>query len=573
MKLTMVKTLQLVTVIAFIVSGSFSIAAEQGGMTVGNGGEATVAQKNQSAQDAKMAWWRVAKFGMFIHWGVYALPANGEWIMNKRKIPVAEYQEYAKKFNPMKYDPKTWVKIARDTGMKYIVITAKHHDGFAMFDSKVSDWNIVARTPYQKDVLKPLAETCRKEDIRLGFYYSQAQDWSNGGSAIGEKWDPAQNRDFDEYIDKIAVPQVRELLTNYGTDVPAILWWDTPQDMNATRAKPILDAVTTLRPDIVQNNRIGGYLGDYKTPENFVPVSGVSGDWETCMTINNSWGYNKSDNHWKSSSTIIRKLADICSKGGNLLLNVGPTAEGEFPQPAVECLQGVGQWMKANGESIYGTKAGPFSHLSWGCSTRKGDLLYLHVFEWPKDGTLRVPLLCNAKAAWLLTAPEKKLDVSGNGEHLTVRVPSIAPDESDSVVILQLNGEPMVAPLPTVGATATASAAQPDHGPENLIDGSSDRSWVAPMGVKSASAEIDLGRKQIVAGFGFDEPDVWPRMKQTFTMDALVGGTWQRVAEGKTEGHGSAGTFPAVTARVFRITMNCDKGAPAVAELQLYRPE
>ena len=256
-----------------------------------------------------MKWWREARFGMFIHWGVYSVPAGtykdkkisgiGEWIMNNGKIPVAEYKAYAKEFNPVNYNPDEWVRLAKEAGMKYIVITSKHHDGFALFDSKVTDWDIVDATPYGKDLLKPLAQACKKHGIKLGFYYSQAQDWNHaGGAANGGHWDPAQDGDMNEYIQKIAAPQVREILTNYG-DI-AVLWWDTPTDMTRQRAD-MLQPLIELQPGIITNNRLGGgYPGDTETPEQFIPATGFKDrDWETCMTMNNTWGYKSYDNSWK----------------------------------------------------------------------------------------------------------------------------------------------------------------------------------------------------------------------------------------------------------------------------------
>ena len=338
----------------------------------------TLAQTNQTdkletkeQRDARLGWWREAKFGMFIHWGVYSVPAGfyqgkpvtgiGEWIMNKGKIPMTNYQAFAKEYNPVKYNPDEWVKVAKDAGMKYIVITAKHHDGFANFETKASRWNIVDATPHGKDVLKPLAEACRKYGIKLGFYYSQAQDWNNGGSAAGGKWDPAQEHGMDDYIDKIAVPQVKEILYNYG-EFPAVLWWDTPRDMNFERAKKLYDAVQKLRPNIILNNRLGGgFKGDTETPEQFIPPQGFPGrDWETCMTMNGTWGFKRDDNNWKSTETLVRNLCDIASKGGNYLLNVGPTSEGLIPQPSLERLAEIGSWMKVNGEAIYGSGPTPF---------------------------------------------------------------------------------------------------------------------------------------------------------------------------------------------------------------------
>ncbi len=340
------------------------------------------ADETPAQREARMKWWHEARFGMFIHWGVYSVPAGtyngkkiggiGEWIMFNGKIPVAEYRAYAKQFNPVKYNADQWVKLAKDAGMKYIVITSKHHDGFAMFDSKASDWNIVKATPFGRDPLKELSEACQKHGVKLGFYYSQAQDWGNkGGGVCGKNWDPAQDGSMDEYIAKVAVPQVREILSNYGPI--AVLWWDTPCGMNKERADQLIPLLK-LQPGIIHNNRLGVYKGDTETPEQFVPATGYPGrDWETCMTMNNTWGFKSDDNNWKPTETLIRNLVDIASKGGNYLLNVGPTSEGEIPAPSIERLQQVGEWMKVNSEAIYATTASPFKKLLLGARHQESE--------------------------------------------------------------------------------------------------------------------------------------------------------------------------------------------------------
>ena len=407
-------------------------------------------------RDARMAWWREARFGLFIHWGVYSVPAGthngeqieniGEWIMHYGKIPVSEYQQYAKEFNPVDYDPEAWVLMAKDAGMKYIVITAKHHDGFALFETAASDWNIVEATPYGKDLLKPLAEAARKHDIKLGLYYSQAQDWVHPGGSFwdGYGWDPAQNGSMDEYLRDIAVPQVKELFTNYGEI--SILWWDTPIDMTPARAA-MFDGLVELQPGIIVNNRLlYGHDGDLRTPEQNVPPTGLDYDWEACMTMNTTWGYKSYDDDWKSSGQLIRNLVDSASKGGNYLLNVGPMANGEIPQASIERLKDVGEWMRVNSSSIYGTTASPFIRLTWGRATKKeypnATELYLHVFDWPEDGLLRVDgLRSDVSGAYFMADFQQQIQVDKTQEGVVLYLPEQPLDEIDTVIVLKINGK------------------------------------------------------------------------------------------------------------------------------------
>jgi len=399
------------------------------------------ANETPAQRDARMQWWREARFGMMICWGVYAVPAGvykgkrggAEWIMSVQKIPRAEYEGFARQFNPVKYDPDAWVRLAKEAGMKYIVLITKHHDGFALFDSKASDWNAVKATPYGKDLVRPLVEACRKHGIKLGFYYSQAQDWYNKG-------DGSKDERMDNYIRDVAVPQVRELLTNYGDDTPAILWWDTPYDMTPERAAPFLELLK-LKPGILHNNRLvkPEVGGDFSTPERKIPPTGLGDrDWETCMTLNDNWGYVSYDNHWKSAESLIRNLIDIASKGGNYLLNVGPTAEGEIPEPCVERLQQMGKWLKVNGEAIYGTKANPFEKMPFnGRCTRKPGKLFLHVYRRPADGLITLPINNQITKAYLLASPDTPLKVEGK----TINMPSTLPDPVATVVAVEIAGE------------------------------------------------------------------------------------------------------------------------------------
>ncbi len=442
----------------------------------------TTKAQQKLTQAERLAWWHEAKFGMFINWGIHSLYGGGykghqqarggaEWIMNRCKIPVAEYREMAKQFNPVNYDPDVWAKMAKDAGMKYLVICMKHHDGFALFDSKASDWNVVKATPYGKDLLKPLAEACKKYGIKLGIYYSQAVDWTNPGGSAARRlmkegwpnpdstridrytkehdghWDPAQlTATFDEYIDKVAVPQVKELLTNYGEI--SILWWDYEAQMKSLNGAIKLKNVLALQPNIITNDRLHPDLhGDTKTPEQAIPNRDVvdGQNWETCMTMNNSWGYRKSDNNWKSSETLIRNLVKIAARGGNYLLNIGPKPDGTFPDESIQRLKEIGQWMKVNGEAIYRTTASPLNDLSWGECTKKEEkgntFLYLSVFNWPNDGQLLVTGLRNKVISTKLLATGSRLKTSATENGLKISIPAAAPDSIVSVIKLEVKGK------------------------------------------------------------------------------------------------------------------------------------
>ena len=408
-----------------------------------------------------MEWWREARFGMFVHWGLYAVPAgewNGkeipgisEWIMLRAKIPVAEYEKLAEQFNPEKFNAEDWVRLAKLAGMKYIVITSKHHDGFAMFHSAASPYNIVDATPFGRDPLKELAEACKKHGIRFGFYYSQAQDWHEpGGTYAGidrgePHWDSNLKRDsLMNYINSKALPQVKEILGNYGG--LDILWWDTPVGMTEETAQVLQNEVNKY-PGILTNNRLyRPWPGDFSTPEQHVPPTGLDYDWEVCMTMNTSWGYKWYDNNWKSTETLIRMLVDIASKGGNFLLNVGPTAEGLIPDSSVVRLKEMGVWMQKNGESIYGTSASPFFKLPWGRCTQKIEngktTFYFHVFNWPKDGILRVPgLKTRVKDVFLLANPKQKFAWKFEDGDLVINAPSVIFDPVTTVVAVKTTGK------------------------------------------------------------------------------------------------------------------------------------
>jgi alpha-L-fucosidase len=428
------------------------------------------AQEAKEQRDARMAWWRDARFGMFIHWGLYAVPAGdyngkrskeiGEWIMSWANIPRAQYEQFAPKFDPEKFDAAEWVRIAKDAGMKYLVITSKHHDGFSMFDSAVTRYDIVDATPFKKDPMRALADECRRQGLKFAFYYS-IMDWHHPSQYVDAPGkDPTagngQTRMREgrkqEYVDYMKA-QLKELVTKYD---PAVLWFDgewvdwwTEED-----GQDLYKYVRSLKPDILINNRVGKgrkgmeglnkadrvYAGDFGTPEQQIPASGLPGvDWESCMTMNDTWGFKSYDENWKSSERLIRNLVDIVSKGGNYLLNVGPTAEGVIPAPSVERLAAMGQWMKVNGEAIYGTTASPFAtQLTWGRATRKGNTIYLHVFDWPADGTLKVPSLDAQPASASLLGSDAKLTIENTPDGFTIKLPTTPVNPIASVIRVQL---------------------------------------------------------------------------------------------------------------------------------------
>ncbi len=418
----------------------------------------TVEAKKDSA--ARMEWWREAKFGMFIHWGLYSVPAGewdgkknyAEWFLQETWMPVSQYEKFARQFNPGKFDAHAWVKTAEDAGMKYMVITSKHHDGFCLWPSALTDWDIQS-TPFQCDPLKELSAACRAAGIRFCVYYS-IMDWHHSDWGARREWnDVATGKpDMDRYVTYMK-GQLKELITRYH---PAVLWfdgeWESP--WTSERGVALYNYLRALDPNLIINNRVGKSragmegmnagnepVGDFGTPEQRIPPSGFGSgvDWESCMTLNGHWGYNKHDNEWKSAQTIIRNLCDIASKGGNYLLNVGPTSEGIIPQPGVDTLAEVGAWMKVNGEAIYGTTASPFKQqLSWGRCTQKDGRLYLTVFDWPADGKLQLPLLNQKARAWLLARPQQQLKCVNDSGRLEIALPPAAPDKSASVIVVEM---------------------------------------------------------------------------------------------------------------------------------------
>jgi alpha-L-fucosidase len=431
---------------------------------------ATPASDSPAAKQARLAWFRDAKYGLFIHWGLYAIPAGewkgkripgiGEWIMFRTPIPVAEYEQLAKQWNPVKFDAESWVRLAKDAGMKYIVITSKHHDGFALYDSKVSTWDVVDATPFKRDILKELSAACAKHGMPLGFYYSQAQDWHEKNGA-GNTWDfgPDEKKDYDEYLRGKAEPQVRELLTGYGP--VALVWFDTPRMMTAERAQRFTDIVRTLQPNTLIDGRLGA-AGDYVTTgDNVIPADVQSTAWEVPATLNHTWGYRKDDHDWKSPGDVTFKLIDVVSKGGNYLLNVGPMADGVIPQPSQDVLRTVGRWLKVNGEAVYGAGATPWgAELGApgppGSKNLRGEPLFLARNEWrvtTKPGKLfftffqeprvpfELPAMKNAVKRAYRLADKEPIEVKVESGRPQLVIPRPIHDPMATVVVVEIEGD------------------------------------------------------------------------------------------------------------------------------------
>ncbi len=444
---------------------------------------APAADAQDPSQSDRMQWWRDARFGLFIHWGLYstlegeyaANTGHAEWIRTTAQIPVGEYDKLLNDFNPVNFDADEWCRMAKDAGMKYIVITSKHHDGFALFDSRVSDFDVM-NTPFQRDIMKELADAAERHGLKMCWYHS-IMDWHHPDYLPRRGWEqadrPADGASFDTFIDYLHA-QVTELLTNYGP--VGVMWFDGEWEATWDRemGNALYELCRDLQPDTIINNRVGkgrggmagmttgpGFAGDFGTPEQEVPDTGFPGvDWESCITMNAHWGWNRADTQWKSNADLIQMLIDVASKGGNLLLNVGPKPDGTFPDEAIERLTAIGDWMDINAEAIYGTQASPFTDLPWGrCTMRESDdgtttTLYLHVFDWPEDQVLVIPGLGNDPLSSHILGSEDSVTITrrpGEGDTYLL-LPENPVHDASTTIALEIRGAPIIYETPSINA-------------------------------------------------------------------------------------------------------------------------
>ncbi|WNQ12787.1 alpha-L-fucosidase [Paenibacillus aurantius] len=433
--------------------------------------------------DGRIAWWREARVGLFVHWGLYSLPGGiwrgeevkasyAEHLMLRAKIPATEYETIADDFRAEHFDAKLWARTARMAGLKYLIITAKHHDGFAMYDSDVSDYNIVKRTPFGRDPLEELAEACREEGVKLCVYYSHSMDWHHPDSQ-GNTWDYpgnigayddvsswVENEDkrtrYESYLHTFALPQVKELLEKYGPI--GLMWFDCGHKLTEEQGAAFVRQVREVQPDCLVNRRVWKEpFGDYgNSSDNQPHVRVPRKDWESIATLNDSWGYKANDRNWKTAEAVLRQMIDVLSLNGNFVINVGPTGDGAFDPKSVELLDEMGAWMKRNGEAVYGTEKSPIGKPPWGRCTVKGGTLYGHLFDPPASGRLVVPGLRNpVQRAYLLADPDRlPLPVSRlGGEDLLIELPAMDDSVTIPVVALEFEGELDANPVPLLVET------------------------------------------------------------------------------------------------------------------------
>ncbi len=534
----------------------------------------------------RLQWWAEGRFGMFIHWGPVSLKATEiSWSRansnpkcpNNGEIPVKVYDNLYHQFNPTNFHAAQWVTIAKAAGVKYMVLTAKHCDGFLLWHSRVSDYNI-SQSPFKRDICDELSQAARRDGLRLGWYFSP-MDWR----------DPDFRTERNPAFVKRMQGELCELLGNYGRI--DLMWfdWDSREPLYAQ--SQTYNIVKTLQPHIVINNRLDLGIGDndrtilstnadYYTPEQTVGAYDDQRPWESCMTISrkNQWAWGGKDDGVKSFRACLEMLVNCAGGDGNLLLNIGPTPTGEIAPEQIERLKEMGAWLTKNGESIYGTRGGPFKPGSYGASTRKGKTIYLHVTDWREDSLKLPPIPARVKSSRLLTGGKSEVRQSAAGIEVAVR----EKDRQlvDTVVVLELDSPALSIPavgVPepvslTTGARATASNVHQnmaEYSADKAIDGRADTRWATDAGLKSAWLEFDLGKTATFKRARISE--AYPHRVQKFQLEYLDGSEWRTFLTGATIGEFWSSTFAPVTARKIRLNILESTDGPTVWEFSLFR--
>ena len=537
------------------------------------------APKDPGAPAAAVRRWQDMRFGLFIHWGPVSLTGQEIGWSRGAQTPIEEYDNLYQRFNPTRFDADEWAATAKAAGMKYVVLTTKHHDGFCLWDTKQTDYNIM-RSPFARDVVKELSAAVRKAGLRFGTYYSTC-DWHHPdfprGSPGGKTQKP--NPNLDRYTEYLRA-QVTELVKNYGP--LSTLWFDVPQDMGADRSIPTILMLRAMQPDILINNRAGGTPGDYDTPEQRVGGFNMDRPWETCMTICRQWAW-KPDDTMKSLQQCLQTLIRTAGGDGNLLFNVGPMPDGRIEPRQIERLKEMGAWMQKHGDSIYATRGGPWKPGRWGASTRKGNTVYLHVFAFEGE-ELKLPAVpAKVQSARVLTGG--KADFKQDETAITLSVPKAHQDPIDTLIALELDKPALeLAPVGVgagaslaTGAKATASNVfqrNNHHAPTKAVDGDMETRWATDAGTRQAWIEIDLGSVQTFTRVAIHEWAGDDKRIRRFAFESKEtkdAPQWKTVFEGTTVGADFTNAFPAVTARIVRLNILDATEGPTIDEIEILK--
>lgn len=545
----------LVSIILFCVPGIISAASE--------------------VDPTALKHWQDLRFGMFIHWGPVSLTGQEIGWARGQQIPIEEYDQLYRRFNPVKFDANEWVRVAKTMGAKYVVLTTKHHDGFCLWDTKQTDFNIM-NSPFGRDVLKELAAACKKQGIELGTYHSTC-DWHHPDfprTSPGGKVRRAEYN-LDRYTEYLRA-QSTELLKNYGPLVT--LWYDVPQEFDARRGQTIIDLCRSLQPSIVINDRTGAE-GDFSTPEQHVGGFNRERPWETCMTLCQQWAW-KPDDKMKSLKECIQTLLYTVGGDGNLLFNVGPMPDGRIEPRQVERLTEMGQWVHKYSDAIYGTRGGPFKPGKWGASTCKENTVFLFIMKWPQEGSLKMPAL-PAKVTKAVIRTGGTVTLRQTPDSVELDVPLEKRDPVATVIELTLDSpafsiQPLSLAYPSQSAafgkkTEASNVYQKNksYGPDKALDDDPDTRWATDEGVTAAWIQVDLGDVKTIHRALIDEHE-WNRVKR-FELQARIGNEWKTFHTGTTIGEDKIIEFEPVTAQIFRLVILESVSGPTIWEVQLYQ--